>query len=337
MQGRLENKLKTENKIMEMIEGCPDYLVNYAYNIMSSREPRTCKEYIRKVKQFLTFLNKDYSQIDIASVTDSDISRYIMSIETKKVKKRDSDGRIKTEIVPASASHIKGTHTTLMGFFSYLQMKGYIRDNPVKLVGRIKREDVIERRKLTEEDLKKILKAVNDLNETEDFYKTRDIAILMLFMNTGMRETALTEINLSDINFSKNTLRIIDKRHTEHKYFINEKLKRALMKYIGKRNQFLRLRGEESDALFVTQKSGRISSSTVNELVKKYTYEALGQKLSPHKLRAAYCTILYDKTHDIEFVREAVGHRSVSVTQRYIAKDGQDKIKASNMMADLLE
>ena len=86
MQGRLETKLKTEAKIRSQLDEAPKYLQDYAYNLSSSKEPRTVLEYIRKIKLFLTFLNEDYNQIDISKVTDSDISRYIASREVKKVK-----------------------------------------------------------------------------------------------------------------------------------------------------------------------------------------------------------------------------------------------------------
>lgn len=336
MKGRLETKLKTEATIRKQLEGTPDFLKNYIYNISSSREPRTVLEYLRRIKLFLAFLQGEYGKVDISKVTDSDISRYIMSIETKRTKiKNKETGEIEEKISATSASYLKQTHTALMGFFSYLELKGYIQQNPVKLVKRVQREDSVERRRLTEKDLRKVMKSVKKFNEDDTFLGVRDEAIVMVLINTGMRETALTEINVEDIDFEKKELRIIDKRHTEHKYYVNPKLEEVLQNYIKKREEYL---GKiKLDALFVSQKKARIHPNTVANLVKKYTFDALGVKLAPHKLRAAFCTILYDKTRDIEFVRDAVGHKNDSTTRKYIVKDGSEKKKASNIMANILK
>ena len=154
-------------------------------------------------------------------------------------------------------------------------------------------------------------------------------------MRTGMRETALIEINLSDISFLENDLKVIDKRHKVHHYYLSESTKDVLRKWIFVRKEILN--GiEDVDALFISNRKVRMTADSVINIVKKYSEEALGYAISPHKLRAAFCTILYDETHDIEFVREAVGHSSVTVTQRYIVKDNSEKKKAARMIEELI-
>ena len=62
---------------------------------------------------------------------------------------------------------------------------------------------------------------------------------------------------------------------------------------------------------------------------KKARLKAIGKPLSPHKLRAGFCTVLYDETHDIEMVRRAVGHSKVSTTQRYIRSKNDAREKSA--------
>ena len=71
-------------------------------------------------------------------------------------------------------------------------------------------------------------------------------------------------------------------------------------------------------------------------MIIETTEIALGRRLSPHKLRAGLCSILYDETHDIEFVRRAIGHSNVATTSRYIHTNEDEKQKASNIMEKLL-
>ena len=52
---------------------------------------------------------------------------------------------------------------------------------------------------------------------------------------TGMRETALTEINIEDLDFLKGTIKVIDKRHKTHIYKINEIIRNTLVEWIEDR------------------------------------------------------------------------------------------------------
>lgn len=332
MKGRIENQIKTENSISIILKGCPKYLEEYYYSIMSFKEPKTCRVCIYAIKKFLMFLNDDMNSIDISSITNVDVAKYLHSIEVLKSGNGNS-------VKYASASYVNSTHSHLKDFFNFLQSNEYIKDNPMDQIKRIKRKDIVKRPKLTERDLRKILKSVDNGVGTDraitcqQKWKTRDKAILLLFLNTGMRETALTEINLDEPDFENNKLSVIDKRHSEHTYFLGETLKQALLDWIEDREWILN--GKECDALFISSRGTRITARAVQDIVSKYSEDALGYKISPHKLRAAFCTILYERKGDIEFVRDAVGHSNVSVTQRYIVKDDLQKKEASQIMDEI--
>jgi site-specific recombinase XerD len=150
---------------------------------------------------------------------------------------------------------------------------------------------------------------------------------------TGMRETALTEINLSDLDFFKGTIKVIDKRHKTHIYKMNETIREALVNWIEDRE--IKLSDQQTDALFISNQRKRISAGTIVSIVEKYSLEGLGYKISPHKLRAAFCTILYNRTGDIEFVRRAVGHSCIETTQRYIVDDDTAKDEAASIMSKI--
>ena len=152
----------------------------------------------------------------------------------------------------------------------------------------------------------------------------------MTFIGTGMRETALTEINVDDINWEAGTLTIIDKRHKPHEYILPERLQEELENWLLDREEILG--SEKSNALFISSMRSRISPRAVTDIVGKYSEYAFGKRISPHKLRAAFCTILYERTGDIELVRDAVGHSNIATTQRYIVKDNAAKRRSSAIM-----
>ncbi len=111
---------------------------------------------------------------------------------------------------------------------------------------------------------------------------------------------------------------------------MNDTMKTALKDWLADRE--IKMAGKENSAIFISNQTTRICPATIDAIVKKYSKEALGFEISPHKLRAAFCTELYNRTRDIEFVRRAVGHSHVDTTRRYIVDDDSAKDKAAELM-----
>ena len=200
-------------------------------------------------------------------------------------------------------------------------------------------KDVVDRVKLDSFDIRFLLEGVEGgagnirAKGVQKPWMTRDKAILVLLAMTGMRRTALTEINMDDLDFYKGTITVIDKRHKTHVYKMNETIRVALEDWIAVREE--KLNGIRTDALFISNRRSRLHENNVDTIVKKYSYESLGYEISPHKLRAAFCTILYDRTRDIEFVRRAVGHSNIETTQRYIVDDDTARDEAADIMGKI--
>lgn len=328
MQGRLEHKLKNEAKIEAILKDLPPLVTQFYYTRASSKESKGNLEYISKIRQFLKFINNDTKNVDITKITESDITSYLHSLENTV----DSEGNIRE----TSFSYRKQIHSILNTFFEYLRKKRIIHDNPMDCIERPSASDVVNRVQLDISDINSLFKAVDKGAGTkhsinrQKAWKKRDIAIITLFAMTGMRKTALTEINLDDVDFINNTLTVIDKRHKTHVYKINHKLREVLLDWIEDRKD--KIDNENIDALFISNRKTRIGDRTINAIVQKYSKSVFDKPISPHKLRAAFCTILYKQKGDIEFVRDAVGHSSVETTQRYIVKDNKAKEEASMIM-----
>ena len=333
MKGRVEHSIQTENNIKNILETLPRCVSDYYYNISVSKEPKTCLTYIKAVREFFRFFSpEDPKAADVSRVREVDVTRFMHELETKK----NQDG----DIEATSFSYRKTVHSSLNSFFEYVRKSGLIERNPMELIDRPKNQDKIERVKLTKDDLQRLLGAVETgtldnmrAAHSQRKWRSRDRAILMTFIGTGMRETALTEINVNDVDLTLGTLTIIDKRYKTHEYVLPARLKRELRNWLSDREEILD--GKPCDALFVSTLKNRISVRAVTDIVGKYSEYALGKRLSPHKLRGAFCTVLYDETGDIELVRDAVGHANIATTQRYIVKDNEAKRKSSAIMNSL--
>ena len=328
MQGRLENKIKREKVIENLLKDMPQYVTEYYYNLSSSRESSSCLEYIRRIRRFLLFLDFDMNKINICNVTDIDISKFLKSIETK-----EKNGNVEM----ASFSTWKQYHTVLNSFFKYLCKRGYVDANPVDRIERIRKNDKVQHDFLSANDLKEILKAVDygagtrrSMNRQKE-WRTRDKAIMLTFITTGMRETALCEIDINRIDFSNRTIVVTDKENKNNSYTMTPELISAYYDWLDDREK--KLEGRECDALFISNRRERLTSRSVIDLVRKYTFEGIGKEVSPHRLRAAYGNILLKETGDIYFVSKAMKHANVQTTEIYIEDNERD---VNNRVADIM-
>lgn len=170
----------------------------------------------------------------------------------------------------------------------------------------------------------------------KDFFlktKIRDIAIVTLFLGTGIRVSECVGLDLNDVNFRENSIRIIRKGGNEAVLYFGEEVEKALLDYIeGPRAGIAAqaLPGEEN-ALFFSLQKKRISVHAVENLVEKYAQVFVPQKkITPHKLRSTFGTTLYQETEDIYLVADVLGHSDVGTTRKhYAAIKDQNRRKAA--------
>ena len=300
MNGRTENKIKTEQKTLKKINES-EFELNGFYNYMSSKYEHKTKElYINYVIKFLRYLSKNISEI-----TPEDINSYLTNLIYKKEN---------NEIKETSGTYRATVHSALKLYFLYLMENDIISNNPMISVPRPKRkkDSLIERVYLENNELQKIINNV-EFKEKNVYRKNRDLLILMIFLYTGIRCTALTEINEEDINIRNKTLVVIDKRNKKRIFNVDSQIISQYMKVINDNKRF---KGK-TNALFVSNRGLRISSSTVSKTLEKYSFN-LNKHVTPHKLRRSFGTTLYKETGDIFAVKNALGHEDIRTTQIYV-------------------
>ena len=227
MKGRLEHSFQIEKNIKEILSTLPQYVTEYYYEFKAGRQPTACREYIRKIAKFLYFINsQNVKEIEADQISKFDITRFLDSIEYIT----DNNGNQKQ----SSLSYKKCYHSVLKSFFDFLLENDYIIENPMNKIKRVRGEDFVNRKFLDEDDLKEILLAVecgagNRRSVAMQYkWKSRDRAIMMLFMQTGIRETALSEINIEDIDFENHIIKsVIEKGHKDKTFTMSSQLEKA--------------------------------------------------------------------------------------------------------------
>ncbi len=150
--------------------------------------------------------------------------------------------------------------------------------------------------------------------------RDRDLALLTLLLGTGIRVSECVGLNISDIDFNVNGIKIIRKGGTEVIVYFGNEVKTALLEYLEKRKKIIPNSGHE-DALFLSLQHKRLSVRSVQNLVKKYSKLVTTLKnISPHKLRSTYGTNLYRETGDIYLVADVLGHKDVNTTKKHYAE-----------------
>lgn len=176
-------------------------------------------------------------------------------------------------------------------------------------------------------------------NDTANPYRSRDFAIITLFLNCGMRLSELTAIRLSDIEPSFRSLRVVGKGAKERVIYLNSSCRSAIEAYLPDRLK-LRRQGVSDDSLFLSRLGKGISIKTVQHIVKKYL-ELAGlenKHYSTHKLRHTAATLMYQTGQvDIRILKDILGHEQLNTTQIYthVADKNMEEAMEKNPLAGI--
>ncbi len=283
-----------------------EYLVS-----IRGKSPRTVREYFLDLRTFHRFLcfryklvksDTPFEDVDIFLIDLSiikkvnllDLHAFIAFID----KDRNNSNRTKARKVACLKSFYKYLYSTM----------GLIAEDPA-----IKLESPKSNKRLpvhlTLEQSKYLLKSIEGQN------KERDFAIIMIFLNCGVRLSEIVSINLN--NYKDETLTVIGKGNKERTIYLNDACIASLRDYIKIRPDGLD--GHEN-AMFLSNRKTRISQRAIQHLVEKSLVAAgLGSSnFSPHKLRHTAATLMYQHGNvDIVALQDILGHESVATTQIY--------------------
>lgn len=292
----------------------PEFLNNYLIHIKIVKllAERTIEEYYTDIRLFLRFVyenhhntGKDIGDIDIKDmdvselrqITVSDIYNFIFYASDE----RQNKDRARYRKISAIRS-----------FFKYLEKVAHIiDDNPTKDLDVPVPKTSLPKFLSLNESLRLL-----DTANTAD--SKRDYCIITLFLNCGMRLSELVGINIKDIDFYENRLKVLGKRSKERMVYLNKACVDALQKYLAVRNNNPKAANEP--ALFISNQNHRISKRRVQQIVMETLQKAGldGKGITTHKLRHTAATLMYQYGDaDVLTLKELLGHASISTTEIY--------------------
>lgn len=323
--GRLETEIKELNKVHSKIVNMPNVIQNYCYYLEAADKTyNTIKVYINYVKNFMDYCTKnEYDEFFYKKVTSALINEYMSSIRYKT----DLNG----EIVKVG-NDIRATRwSALNTFFVYLKSNNLINYNPMDQTFRPSCKQDKNIIFLNENEIKTCIDNIQ--KKSNNKFVNRDVCIFSLAVSIGLRVSAITQINLEDINFETNTLRVVEKGNKYRIMHFGENLKRKLFLWFDDRQKYFS--DVQTNALFISRKKNRISVSAIEDMITKYTNN-INKRITPHKLRATCATNLYKKTGDIYMVAEQLGHANIATSKIYTEIDHESKKKAASILDNLI-
>lgn len=319
-------------RLRENLKQLPDFCYDFFVGIETTTSPLTRLNYCYDLKLFFDFLIKetnlfrnktilDLEVTDLEKVKASHIERflsYISHYQTEDKKTYSNGERGKARKL-----------STLKTFFKYFFKKEILPSNVASMVDmpKIHTKPIV---KLEIDEVAKLLTVVDEgalLTKHEKAYhrntRERDVAIMTLMLGTGIRVSECVGLNINDIDFETNALKITRKGGNQDVLYFSDEVKEALFDYLDLRLE--NIQAKNNPALFLSLQNNRISVRAVQMLVKKYAGKTTPlKKITPHKLRTTYGTSLYRETQDIYIVADVLGHKDVNTTKKHYAAISED-------------
>ncbi len=316
-------------KLQELLTELPQPARDYIYEKQVSAQPGTLIAYSYDLLTFFRFLRernpyfaaREIPKIntdDLANLASEDMVEFQRYLEFNSIGESHENGK----------RAIARKMSPLRGMFKYLYEHEYIPKDPMQLVKLpvLKKDKNIIR--MDNYEVRAILNAIeygnSQMSERQLKFaaitRERDLAILTLMLNTGIRVSECAGLDVADVNLIVNSLTIVRKGGGQDVIYFGDEVNEALNTYInGERANMIPEKDGEK-ALFLSIQKKRISVDAIENLVKKYAKMVVpGKKITPHKLRSTYGTALYRETGDIRLVADVLGHENVNTTIDYYA------------------
>ena len=308
---------------MKKYSDCPQILREFLiyHENIKGQSQLTIQEYYLDLRMFLRFIclmrNDMPMNTDLEAIPIKDIDlQFIRSIETSDIFDFLSYLANDRAINPESAAPDYGISpaararklSAIKSFYKYLTVRTkQLQENPVADLEYPKLRKSLPKY-LTMEQSAKLLKSVSGPNEK------RDYAILMLFLNCGIRRSELVGLNLTDVY--EDRIRVVGKGNKERIVYFGSACRKAIDAYLPERHKKVL---SDNRALFGSRDNNRISVTAVHRLVKKAFLQAGldSTQFSAHKLRHTAATMMLSGGVDVKTVQEVLGHENLNTTQIY--------------------
>ena len=307
----------------------PAIVIDYIQAIASTTQPLTRYAYARDIRLFINYLSKEnpkfglkdplsWDKTDFAMVCARDIVLYL---DYLNYYLDENDQEVSNQELGKMRKFY-----SLRSFFKWMFKQSLIPSDVSALVDTPKRHEKPILR-LEIDEVARMLDAAESGDKLSsrqqkyhDITKKRDLAMLTLFLGTGIRVSECVGLDIDHLDFEVGGFLVTRKGGNQAILYFPTEVETALKDYLSERKKIQPLEGHEN-ALFLSLQKRRMTVRAGENMVKKYAAIAapLKKRISPHKLRSTFGTSLYRETGDIYLVADVLGPSDVNTTRRHYA------------------
>ena len=339
--------VEIEMMTRRIVSELPNAVYDYILAINTSTQPLTRYAYVHDLRLFFSYLQKEvprfsgkeliaWTDKDFASITVRDIN---MFLDYLSIYFNEDDSMVTNQELGKMRKFY-----SIRSFFKWMFKQGMIPADVTALAEAPKRHEKPILRLDIDEVNSMLTEAQNGENlsaRQQKFHaltQKRDLAMLSLFLGTGIRVSECVGMNIDDLNLDDGSFLVTRKGGNQVILYLPDEIIPALRDYLMERMEIEACEGHE-DALWLSLQKKRITVRAVENMVKKYAAIAapLKKRISPHKLRSTFGTNLYNEVGDIYLVADVLGHSDINTTRRHYAAMNEERRKYAATRVRLTE
>lgn len=251
----------------------------------------TIQSYDQKLRVFVRFL-ADLQITQPEQVTTTHIRMFLLKLQDTCQRRS-----------------VHNNYRAIKRFFSWMVEEGTLKQSPMATIRVRKPPDKIIQ-PFNLDHIRDLLLLCDD----NKFLGARNKAVILTFLDTGLRLTELVTIEIKDIDFDHETIKVMGKGAKERVVRIGKKTQKALLRYLLMRNDGL-------PCLWVTEERRPLTRWGIVLMIRKLGKRAgiSGVRCSPHTFRHSAATQSLRNGAGLEQVKSLLGHSTLYMTMRYAA------------------
>lgn len=272
------------------------------------KSPNTIRWYDQKLRTLFEYLRPRRLPLNPESITPEIIRGLITHLQASGV----------------SAFTTRGYVQVVKGLFTWLENEGYIEYNPIRRVKLPKTPRYVVR-PLEEDQVRSLLAAIDPRTATG----SRDLAILLLLLDTGMRLGELAGLTLAqgELALRDGMLKVFGKGARERLVPVGGTAQNALRRYLH-----LHRPQAFAAALFLGSSGQPLTSEGIRQAIRRVSQRAGVPGVHPHRLRHTAAVTFLRAGGDVFALQRILGHSTLAMTRNYVTLTDTD-IKAAHLRA----
>lgn len=340
----VNESLRNDLRLRKILDELPEFASRYFYANEFSLSARTRVAYAYDLRTFFRYIitkNPSLQYMQVRDITIAhleqlsvhDIESYLSYLKCYHPDEQEH------RTIHNTPTGIARKLSCLRSFFDYYTGIGEMKRNPAARVStpKIHTKEIIQ---LDPDEVEILLSGIENgsdkISKHQKKYldktRLRDLAITTLLLGTGIRISECVGLDIQDVNFKDNSIKITRKGGNEQIVFFNNEVQYVLEDYLHEQRLNLIPEKGSEDALFLSLKNNRISVDAIEKMIVKYARMYVPHKrITPHKLRSTFGTQLYQETGDLYLVAETLGHSSVDTSKKYASMKERKRLVAQTI------